>query len=378
MFNDARRVLPLAAALAAAWLGAFAAPALAQKDDLRAAAAQLARKVKDVADKEGQTQLRVGLFNPNGIDDGNVGAGIGAELAAALEALRKGLVSPAARLEVYGTFGFFKEGTASGLKVIKITAEIKDLDSGDVKKEFLPVVFVRDNATISRLLGVTTTLPPDGTAKERNERVQDARKNPSALVHGEGGTLVSSDKDSPYDVEIRVKPLGDPGHARPRRAELVGGQAFVPIAQNEVYEVRAVNRSPHEVAVALAVDGIDQFTFSDDKKPKTGLPKFSYFIVGPGKEVIIPGWHKTADPNRKDNFLSFLVTEHGKGAASMFPTKAQGKVGLIAVSFAHSFPRGTARSAGETGFGPPVAAKQEPTERVVDPAHDFVTIRYQR
>ena len=44
---------------------------------------------------------------------------------------------------------------------------------------------------------------------------------------------------------------------------LENGLPFVRIDKGELYEVRVVNNSPEEVAVTLAIDGIDQFTFSD-------------------------------------------------------------------------------------------------------------------
>jgi len=99
-------------------------------------------------------------------------------------------------------------------------------------------------------------------------------------------------------------------------------------------------------------------------------------ILAPKSEQTIVGWHRTIDPKRKDNFLSFLVTEYGQGAASKFPAKTQGKVGTITVSFANSFPFG--RSGSETGFGPPREVKQTAVKRSFDPPHDFVTIRYNR
>jgi hypothetical protein len=212
------------------------------------------------------------------------------------------------------------------------------------------------------------------------------------------GTLVRARKDSPYAVEIRKKKLNDAGGAVPVPADLRDGLAFVPIDRGEVYEVLVRNHAAHEVAVSLAIDGIDQFTFSDDRTPVLGQngkpvagadgkpmtrPRFSHWVVPPAKdgkpgEVLVIGWHKTVDPNRKDNVLSFLATEYGKGAASRFPTLAQGKIGTITVGICRTHPKDSTRSGTETGFGPPRELKQEVVERKIEDPHEFVTVRYTR
>ncbi len=65
---------------------------------------------------------------------------------------------------------------------------------------------------------------------------------------------------------------------------------------------------------------LDMFHFSDDRDPKDPTrPKFAYLILPPGTNEgpsveTIAGWHKSI--KGKENFLAFLVTEYGKGAAS--------------------------------------------------------------
>lgn len=58
------------------------------------------------------------------------------------------------------------------------------------------------------------------------------------------------------------------------------------------------------------------------------------------------------------------------------PTLTQGKVGVLTLSFARSYPKGS--RGGETGFGPEIDRPVKAVARDIDPAHDFVTIRYQR
>src|SRR5205085_2729693 len=141
-----------------------------------------------------------------------------------------------------------------------------------------------------------------------------AKEKPTVFIDG---TRIKSSKDSLYAIELLVKPYKEyeKQAAQPRAAQEKDGQAFAPIDRGEIYELRIFNYAPVEAAVTATIDGLDLFTFSDDRKDdkKDGPPKFSHFFVDPatdGKpgEVTIVGWHKTVDPKRKDNFLSFLVT----------------------------------------------------------------------
>jgi hypothetical protein len=353
---------------------------------------QLAESVRKVAAKLDQSAVRIGHFSPFGIDESNAGGAFMAELDAAL----KDFVKPDAALELQGTYGFIESPGKPGLKVIVVRAKLIRVSSGADEKEFRPFeAYIRSGSDIAKIIGATVSFKPDSEYKGppsegRNKDLQKSLppgpgKPPAvqAHIHGKGNTLVSASPESQYAVEIRTVPLADfrKEAARARKVELKNGLPFVPIDKGEVYEVRVQNFSKHEVAVSLAIDGIDQFTFSEDRRAD-GRPRFSHFLVGPSKdgkpgEVVIPGWHRTVDPKRNDNFLAFLVTEYGKGAASRFPTKSRGKVGTITVGFALSYPPGS-RSGSETGFGPPVKVEQKVEKRDIDAPHEFVTVRYQR
>src|SRR5262249_29179941 len=129
------------------------------RQDLRAAIAELARSIKVVAEKEGQTAVRVGRFTPLGLDDANSGDGISALVAEALGRL----VNPTATLEVQGVYGFVEEG-GTGIKSIKIKVKLFDTKTLEDKKVFLPLeAQVRSNADIARLLNHTGSLDPDGS-----------------------------------------------------------------------------------------------------------------------------------------------------------------------------------------------------------------------
>ncbi len=359
------------------------------REGLREVSARLAEAVRKAAGKLEQPAVRVGFFSPFCIDDSHAGGAFMAELAAAFG----DFVRADAALELQGSYGFIDDPAKAGLKAIVVRAKLVRLSTGLEEKEFTPFEgYIRAVPDIASLLGANVSFKPDdeykgppsdGRNKDLQKTLPPGPGKPPEVQACIDGALVKPAKDSPYAVEIRAQPLADFGKsdAEPRRAEWTNGEPFTPIAKDEIYQVRALNYSDHEIAVSLAVDGIDQFTFSDDRKPD-GRPKFTHWIVGPMKdgkpgEVLIRGWHRTADPDRKDNCLAFLVTEYGKGAASKFPTQSQGKVGTITVGFALSYPVGT-KGGTETGFGPPVQVKQEPVQRDVDAPCAFVTVRYSR
>lgn len=365
---------PLALAGLVALLLPAAGRAQGDRQSLREAITELANNIKKVADKESQMNVRVGRFTPSGLDDANSGDGISAALAQVLGPF----ASPGAILEVSGVYGFVSGPAGDGIKVIKLRAKMVNTQTLDEVKAFLPLeATVGANPDIAKLLNVTARIDPDGNYTKRNKEIQKSQKEHSVVING---SLVSAHPDSPYAVEVRCKPHRNHERfkAQPRPAQDVNGQAFVPIEKGELYELRLVNRSKQEAAAAITVDGIDVFTFSEDRNA-AGRPRFTHFIVPAEGEVKVVGWHKTASPMRKDNFLAFLVTENGHGARARFPQTPQGRVGCITVAFSHAFPPGTARSAGaETGFGPPIEVKQEIVKRVIDPPHEFVTIHYQR
>ena len=147
------------------------------------------------------------------------------------------------------------------------------------------------------------------------------------------------------------------------------------IDQNELYEIMIYNSSKEEVAVAVSIDDLDVFHFTEDRTD--GHPNYTNHIVPRESETVIQGWHKSIHGN--ENVLSFLVTGYGQGAASKAGVTARGKVGVIHVQFAACSPLAPgAKSANETGFGPPIKVEQKVVTYDIKPPHDFVSIRYSR
>lgn len=348
-------------------------PTVSASDAVRVEVRKLATQLLAVLDDEGQTALAVGQFQGPPQLEANAGPGIEKLLIEELESLRKGVVRKRAAYSVQGRYAPADDPNDRGLLIMELVAEVFNERNARVREI---VAAIRDTRDVVGALGVTVGLPADGTKAVRHEVLRKALQSPTVHVGGAARSEVSSNPDSPYAVEILARRNGssDPAEARPARLD--EGLALVDLRPGELYEVRLHNRSKDEVAVTLSVDGLDVFTFSDDRNDE-GQPRFTHFILAANASLTLVGWHKTVDPERKDNFLSFLVTEYGQGAVSQFSPQARGKVGVIAVSFAHCFPPG-ARAGGETGFGPPREVKQEVIRRKIDPPHDFVSIRYNR
>jgi hypothetical protein len=353
--------------------------------ELRDEMAKLARAVLGNTKNQPVT---VGQFSPTGLPDSNAGLGIEQILAAALEAANRGSVRGDARYEVKGDYALVQSRTNNALKELRITARLIEKATGEEVTDLRVAVNLNGNNTIAEIVQLTAALPPAGSKEERNQEIQRRVQQPSVFIRGEQKTLISSQKDSPYAVELLVKPLRDSDrHAQPRQAREENGKAFVDIQRDELYEVRIHNNSSREVAVSLTVDGLDVFHFSKDRSEK-GQPRFTHFIVAPkgSREnpegaLTIVGWHNTIDPQARDNFLSFLVTAHGQGAVSKAGLPSRGKVGVLHVQFSHctQLPPGSkSRSGNETGFGPPREVKQQAVRYEIEPPHDFVSVRYTR
>jgi hypothetical protein len=80
----------------------------------------------------------------------------------------------------------------------------------------------------------------------------------------------------------------------PCQPENRGGQARVKIGAGQVYAVRLSNRASHRVAVALHVDGLSVFEFSDARQGGPGSsPRYTHFVIEPGEQYLVRGWHHT-------------------------------------------------------------------------------------
>lgn len=363
----------------------FAQPVIAS--NLPAELEKASQKLVDVLKDKGRDSLTLGDFSQGGKQsDDPFGPGLRVDLAAAIERVcansedKKIAIAENADIVVNGRYeviddpddiGAVKKGQPQML-VLKI--ELQMMEGAELI--FPLTIFVNRIRDIARASELTASLDLEDDTRRLHSDLRQASKHPGTSVNG---TQIKSSVDSPVTVQILTRPVLAAESAMKPREPSVGADhlPFVSIATGEVYEVQLSNSSAAELAVAMSIDGIDQFTFSEDRNEKTGEPKFSHWILKPHQTLTIHGWHKTADPKRKDSVLRFLVTKYGDGASQYAPHADPSKVGVIhlAISRSHEQRHG-ARGDAETGFGPPVEVKQEVVERVIDPPHEFISIRY--
>ncbi len=366
------------AVLVAGWLVAPPA-ALASTEALRAELAAVAKSVKDLLEEEKRSSVAVGEFSGPAALDSQFGPGIGAVLAEELAKL--GLtVDRKAELCVCGNYADDTTTVRGEPRlVMNINARVLKRNGDELHR--IKTRVIRDNTTIAKAAGVTASLSPNGSALQRNEEIRRAIEAPSAVVRG---AKVAARADSPFAVEVLVRAATGDTVARP--AAVVDGHPFVGIGKDEVYELRLTNAADHEVAASVTVDGVDVFAFSEDRDPRTGKRRFSHFVLDPKSVTTVSGWHVTSDPKRRDNVLTFKVTELGRGAASA--AGVTGKVGVVTVTFSAcgkhpadlpaDEPASRSGAGVETGFGPPKGQRFEAVSRTVGAVREVVSVRYAR
>jgi hypothetical protein len=364
-------VRPSIFVLAGVALLTAARPASASEALRKEIHAALAEPIKKLLEEEKQEAIAIGEFTGPAQLDTNAGPGIQQLLTEELMAL-KVPVQKQANLSIRGRYAKLDDKARPGQIVVRLTAEVFDRND-ERRAEFHAVL--QGLADIARVLGATVSLPPPdepGSGRQRNQELNRRLQAPTVHV---AGSKVSAAADSPFAVELLVK-SSPSAPAEPRAARLEDGQAQVDIKRNEIYEIKITNNTPSEVGVTVTIDGLDAFAFSEVRKPQTGQPKYSHYIIGAGKTQTIVGWHLRDAP--PDNYSSFLVTEYGKGASTRAVTQARGKRGVITVTFAPAF-LGKPRTANdETGFGPPRSVQVQAVQRTIGPVREVVSIRYTR
>jgi hypothetical protein len=202
-------------------------------------------------------------------------------------------------------------------------------------------------------------------------------------THFDGTTVLAGEK-SPFGLEVLVNGAPVPPQDR-------DGLAYTPLRREQEYTVRLVNRSEIEAAVRLSVDGLNVFTFCDEKQPATqsdgkpnpkrGEPLFDLFLVPAGGSVEVPGWMIS-----RSKVLGFKVTSYPDTAGAQLG-RDHSPTGTITATFSAAWEKGqkpppgeppTTRGPGDdgTGFGKPKAIDARPVERQVGVVRASVSVRY--
>jgi hypothetical protein len=356
-------------ALALSFCAAWCAPIRAE-EALRKELSAIAQGITEAVKGLGHETLAVGEFT----GPAQLAVSSGPLIAKTLteELTKQGLlVKTGAPVGVKGEFDDVKD-KQSGLLAARIKGTVTDR-AGKVLFTFSRGVF-GDNI-VATLFGTTAKLAPDLPPAERNAELEKRLDNPKVLVQG---ARVSADADSPYAVEIWAAPRPGASYT-PRQATVQSGLAFVPLRRGEVFAVKLINRSPHDAAVTLTIDGLNLYAFSDLTDPKTGRPKFAVVIVGAGKEVFLRGWHRNHDVSEE-----FVITEYAKSASAEL--KSTAPTGTVTAQFAAAWPKdqqapadepkGQSRSGDAVGRGAQFKQKYIEVERHIGVTRATVSVRY--
>jgi hypothetical protein len=335
--------------------------------DLSREMAEMAKSLKTLLGEKGQGAVAVGEFRGPARLVASGGPAIAKALADELKKLGV-TVNRRAALEVNGEFRDVEE-TTNKMLALEIKAQVVNRNGERVGT--LPARGIFNVTTIASLVGATVAMPADATPEARNEKLAQAVENPKVHL---ATTRISATPDSPYAIEILVKSGDD---YRPRAATKDDGFAFLTLGRGELYAVKLVNDSPHDAAVTLTIDGLNDFAFSENKD-------YTHWIV-PGKQSLtVLGWHRT-------NQLSdaFQVAEYAKSAAAeRLPNSAS--LGTITASFAAAWLRGQpapedeasaqagTRAGDATGKGPPVKTDFREVVRDVGRLRASVSVRYNK
>lgn len=377
----------------------FAHQSILSADSLSAEIRQAAEKITSVlADQEFESFTIVKFEDKT---HGNFGPGIQAELIRAVET-----VNSQREKENKRSISILDNSAVKLNGMLQTVDDPNDLGTADEKKRLVAVELrvvlqtggediysgsffvtrIRDIAQIEGL-NFRADLNQDNRDIHANlrrtlDQLEEKPSSGGSRFHVDR-TKIRSDVESPISVEIAAKSVlaGKDAIAIPRAPVKENGIfPFVPLGIGETYEITVHNDSAEEIAVGMTIDGIDQFTFSEDRDPSTGRPRYSHWIVAPKSKMTIRGWHKTSDLKRDDNVLSFLVTKYGEGGSRLVSHPEADSVGVITVSVSKSHLPTSAKSRGdaETGFGPPIKVEQTVVQRNIDPPHEFISIRYNR
>src|SRR5262245_30677695 len=370
MFEFLRRVARVGFALV---LGTVVAGPVRADDALRKELAAVAKGIAEAVKGLGHDTVAVGEFTGPAQLATSSGPVIAKTLAEELP--KNGVaVKRVAPIGVKGEFEDVKD-KQSGLLAARIKGTVTDR-AGQVLFTFSRGVF-GDNV-VAALFGTTAKLPPDLPPADRNAELEKSLDKPKVHVQG---AQVSAAADSPYAVEILAAPQPG-GRYTPRPATVQDGLAFVPLRRGEVFGVKLINRSPHDAAVTLTIDGLNLYAFSDLKNPKTGQPKLTVVLVGAGQEVFLRGWHRTHEVSEE-----FVITDYAKSAAAELRSTAP--TGVITATFAAAWPKdkpppadepknpaGNSRSGDAVGRGARVQQKYVEVERHIGVVRATVSVRY--
>ena len=371
--------------LLASGVGLLVAGQAAQgADNLRKELAAMSKDVAEFLKAEKQSSISVGDFMTLPQLAATATGGKGIILAFEQELQQAGLkVEP---LADYGLQGKFEpvDDADSGFAVLSLYVEIVTAKGKVVHALRKRGAF--GEQPLADAFGANVNLDPRLGAKERSQQLADSLEKEHRQT-ATRGTRIAADANSPYAIELLV-------HRRPgernanrsteddyeaRAADVKQGLAFVQVPRDNIYAVRLINDSPHDAAVALSVDGLSMFAFSENKN-------YTQLTVPARSVALVKGWHRTNDVSD-----SFLVTEYSQSAAAKLLPSDSSRLGTITVSFSAAWdikgsppsdepqtPSQFSKSADGTGRGPELKAKYVEVQRNFGVIRSVVSVRYSK
>ena len=145
--------------------------------------------------------------------------------------------------------------------------------------------------------------------------------------HRVSQSIMAADADSEFQLEVLVKKNG---RLTPLALEDFTGQPFAPLASGNVYAVRLINNSDHDVSVELMIDGLNTLRFSRDEQ----FRKQGRWIVAASSSGTVEGWH---DSGRAVHEFLITPVPDSRIAELQAPT---GDIGIITASFYYALAPG--------------------------------------
>jgi hypothetical protein len=337
---------------------------------------QLAERLKTTLDGQSEDSIVVQAFT------GPPGTSAGPAIVKSLKSQLDGAKLKVVDAGSWGVSGTYRgaKNEESGKFEIAIRAVLTD-QTGEERFKLQKQIFT-DEAEGLAILGTTVETP----LKVTKEQVDDAKSleevradaviasvvKPNVALTGPSSTGIRPNPESPFGLEILLR-VGDRFEPLPPR--VANGVAFVDIAPDQIYAVRIINDAEFDAGVALSIDGINMFAFSQ-------VPHYKELgkVVVPAKSAgIIKGWHDAGD-----NSFAFQISKIADSAAAKFGN-LEG-IGTINATFCAAFegpppadepPGGKGPLDGlATKLGPPVQQLLKEVPRKFGVVRSSISVRY--
>lgn len=249
-------------------------------DNIRAEMREVATAIGNLLQGLGEFGVEIDEFAFQGSDSklrASGGAGLARTLTEELE-LRKVAVKRGGRFKVRGSYGDVLDSKS---RVIAARFQGEMIDSeGRVLTTFSRGIF--GDAALASLFGVTGDFDTDEDIVRRSKSLENMLDAPKTHLDR---SVVSTASVAPYAIELLCR-SGDEWIAKAPRS--VDGQATLNLEPGQEFAVRIINRSSHEAAVFLTVDGLGLFTVSENRALKQ-------VIVPSNSSSVVLGWHRRGD-----------------------------------------------------------------------------------